>query len=396
MASAAYVLTTTRFAKEVSDPAAPEPFRWVHALESRDSGESLRGWQQSHSDSWLTLALMNAHGNDAATPDLIEAVIKIPVNSPAWDTVSFQSVRLMIERGQKDAARDRLNLFLSGQRRELDSVDNAFRRQRMAIATDYDDFLRWVARRPIGYEEDDFDPGNVDSSPILDTDSVEVFNYFAPVPKLIEAAASSRLPDWPRTQLATSAWTRAYVLGNDEAANRLVPVLGKAYPAWASDLSSFRDAAGDAKRFAGAFLISKHSEFYPEVRSDFRPEAGSDSYGPDWWCAAPLKKDGTAGPAEEVLSRADQAEAGREAEKLHDSGSAQVLLALAIMNWANAHRDDRRVPEALYRLVRLTRLGCRPYPADPANGRISKAAFDLLHRRYPLSEWTKQTPYWFN
>jgi hypothetical protein len=51
------------------------------------------------------------------------------------------------------------------------------------------------------------------------------------------------------------------------------------------------------------------------------------------------------------------------------------------------------VPEALHRLVVVTRYGCRN--GDASIEQISKAAFDLLHKQYPKSQWTAQTPYWF-
>ncbi len=76
--------------------------------------------------------------------------------------------------------------------------------------------------------------------------------------------------------------------------------------------------------------------------------------------------------------------------------SAQSFLAPIILDWAKAkaHPDDPLVPEALHRLVIVVRYGCREN--DPVNGQISKAAFDLLHKRYPKSEWSAKTPYWFN
>jgi hypothetical protein len=43
--------------------------------------------------------------------------------------------------------------------------------------------------------------------------------------------------------------------------------------------------------------------------------------------------------------------------------------------------------------VRVTLYGCR---GVTQNGDISKAAFTLLHQHYPASDWTRQTPYWFN
>jgi hypothetical protein len=41
--------------------------------------------------------------------------------------------------------------------------------------------------------------------------------------------------------------------------------------------------------------------------------------------------------------------------------------------------------------VRATRYGC----TDKDTPRFSKAAFDLLHRRYPKSPWAEKTKYWY-
>jgi outer membrane protein assembly factor BamD (BamD/ComL family) len=62
-----------------------------------------------------------------------------------------------------------------------------------------------------------------------------------------------------------------------------------------------------------------------------------------------------------------------------------------VIQWANSHPADPRVPEALHLAVKTTRYGC----TDKDSARWSKAAFDVLHNKYPNSPWTKKTPYWF-
>jgi len=62
-----------------------------------------------------------------------------------------------------------------------------------------------------------------------------------------------------------------------------------------------------------------------------------------------------------------------------------------VLEWANANPNDQRVPEALHLAVRATRYG----GSDKKTGSWSKSAFEMLHQKYPHSEWTKKTPYWF-
>ena len=239
----------------------------------------------------------------------------------------------------------------------------------------------------IGIAEEEYDDGfgaAAEDSPILASDSVEVFNSSAPITKLVEAAESSRLPEVSRAEMAISAWTRAFMLRDDDAGNHISPMLAKAHRTWASDIEAFRAASGDDKRFAAAFLIARHADFHPHIWL---------SFSPDWWRTESLPGGSDRTLPETVLSPADQTESAKEVQRLHDAGPAQTVLTPIIMSFSMAHPEDPRVPESLHRLVRITRYGCR---GVPRNGVISKAAFDLLHNRYPASEWTRQTPYWFD
>jgi hypothetical protein len=71
--------------------------------------------------------------------------------------------------------------------------------------------------------------------------------------------------------------------------------------------------------------------------------------------------------------------------------AAPDYLSTQVLAWGKAHTTDPRVPGALALAVKSTRFGC----ADLKSGELSKAAFDLLHSRYPKSSWPEQTKYWF-
>jgi hypothetical protein len=90
---------------------------------------------------------------------------------------------------------------------------------------------------------------------------------------------------------------------------------------------------------------------------------------------------------------------GRELKALATAGSATERLAEDAVEWGQ-HRgwlagwfgSDEYLPETLHLAVRATRFGCR---RPPDNSPWSRAAFKMLHERYPASEWAKRTPYWF-
>ena len=63
-----------------------------------------------------------------------------------------------------------------------------------------------------------------------------------------------------------------------------------------------------------------------------------------------------------------------------------------VIRYARDHLDDPRVPRALHRLVFATRHACRYWQAP---GKISQAAYALLHEHFPDTEWAAKTPYWY-
>ena len=129
-----------------------------------------------------------------------------------------------------------------------------------------------------------------------------------------------------------------------------------------------------------------------------------DLYRDNWWCGAAFQPVDEEENRERLaftpastqpllfLTAAERANAEREATALRSlSGAAPNYIAEQVIKWANASPTDRRVPEALHLAVMTTRYGC----TDKDTGRWSKAAFDLLHRKYPNTTWAKKTPYWF-
>jgi hypothetical protein len=77
--------------------------------------------------------------------------------------------------------------------------------------------------------------------------------------------------------------------------------------------------------------------------------------------------------------------------KLQALSAAPNWLANQTVEFARAHPDDPRVPQALSLAVRATRYGC----TNAQTGTASKQAFDLLHRKYPNSEWARKTKFWY-
>jgi hypothetical protein len=397
----AFVLRASSFQASLAKPDVPEPFDWVQTLEKGALGHALESWRSRKSLPWLTLALMYSSGTDSAVPELLAQADRLPNSSPAFGTIGYNAIRLRIERGDTSGARAKLDRLLLRTDDQSESLVDAWRSERMRVATSFDDFLRWAPRAPIGAN---FAP-NAESE-ILAEDSAYVLNTLTPLAKLNQAAHSTLLPAWSAADVALAGWTRAFMLNDMDMARELAPIVAKAHADWQSSLIPDTGAQAARWKFQAALLIALHRQFQPTVRVKYRTEL--DTSG-SWWCpvetSIPGHGDGDENrsiswrlpvrfaPSTDVLSQKDRDIARHEVGELNQKGSTEAFLAPIFFAWAETHPNDPQVPQALHRLVVVTRYGCRN--GDPSSGQISKTAFDLLHKQYPKSPWTAQTPFWF-
>jgi hypothetical protein len=104
-----------------------------------------------------------------------------------------------------------------------------------------------------------------------------------------------------------------------------------------------------------------------------------------------LHSDATPRVTPAFLTADDRQRAIEEWRALEQIDNGPNELGRRVLDWAQRNPTDRRVPEALHRIVRATRFGC----TTEATGAISRSAFQLLHARYPKSPWAARTPHWF-
>jgi hypothetical protein len=134
-----------------------------------------------------------------------------------------------------------------------------------------------------------------------------------------------------------------------------------------------------------------------------------DTYRDNWWCAQDASAAGPAqnedrlsapldilyrsarDPGFEFLSPEQASAAQYDLQRLASLGPAPNYLSQQVTAWAQKAPSDPRLPEALHLAVKATHFGC----TDADTGKFSKAAFDLLHERYPKSPWAQKTKYWY-
>ncbi len=396
---------------------------WITTFQS-EKPESLdhavQRWQTTSSIPWLIAALAKVKSTDETAARLQAAASQIPASSPAFATAAFHNVRLSIEAGRFAEARTNLDDLILKQGGAFNrSTLNLLHQQRMLVSPTLDDFLTHAQRLPAGFSWDD---GNreipVDDSEVgdgdkplrdrklFDSDAGEIINRRMPLALLSQTAKSTRLPDNLRRDVTQATWLRAVLLDNESVAASLAPGLKTLAPEMTAALDVYLNARDPAaKKFAGIYAWLKFPGLEPVVDAGVARGgsfAEQHSYRDNWWCGASYISDPDSSPkattqAKTVtrppsfLTTVQLATADREYAALTAMGVAPNYLARQVIEWATKRPTDPRVPEALHLAVKSSRYGC----ADQQTGRWSKAAHDLLHRRYPNNEWTKKTPYWF-
>jgi len=94
-------------------------------------------------------------------------------------------------------------------------------------------------------------------------------------------------------------------------------------------------------------------------------------------------------PEAQFFSTDERTRGQAEWKRLSETPPAPEYLAGQTVEWVRNNPNDPRAPEALHLAVRAVRYGCG------ATKGASKEAFQLLHEKYPNSEWARKTRYWY-
>lgn len=397
----------------------------------------LQRWHDSHALPWLVATMMYLDPHDADAAEAMTAAQAIDAASPAYFTLAWNRLRLLIGQGKVDEARGELDRIIATPALP-EGVGNLMRYLRLKLARDIGEFAAHAVRRGefIMYIWDQRNGGANNSplplpptkwdrdaareigwrteltqkdAPAIDADAAYAMSSFMPLPMMARVVQAPGLPANIKRDLALAVFTRAALLDDAETGRAMAETLAEFFPQFADGWRSYRNG-GDtpARRVEAALLLLK----LPAARPN--PDVGLGytykrdvigTFGPRWWeeddkpfaditddngnvmlcteCGLPLPLE-----APSFIGSADMARAKRDNERLAKIPSAPTWLGAIVIPWAKAHLSDPRVPEALHNVVRATQYGAM-------DSDTSKAAYNLLHDRFPRNPWTAKTPYWF-
>lgn len=369
---------------------------WLFTYQAEDGyTHSLAKLKETGRLHWLVAALENAKKDSANLTDILSEADKIKADSPAFATVKYNQIRLLIETNKRAEAKQKMAEVLPHFDTYARSTQNEFLSERMQLADNLNDFLKFAQRQATTFVWSD-DANEVGSSlkgdselapwknrTMFDWDSVGIFNEKMPLSVLRQAALNPNLPNHLKKFLVIAVWTRAFVLGNTAIQNEFTPLMTK----FAPELKV--PAATSETNSLLAIGRNPIIQIYVPVgygRENSTPTS-IDSIRGNWWC---VEKE-TPYDYPSFLTAAQKTETVAEQKKIAAAGESATFLAQRAVEFANKNMSNPNTPEILHLAVRSTRYGCR----DEQTLKYSKAAFDILHKRFPRNEWTKKTPYYF-
>lgn len=385
------------------------------------SDYSLKRWRATQSLPWLIAALTQVQAGDASA-ELLQAADQIQPSSPAYATVAFHTIRLLEASNQDAEARRRLDAILASRNKYPQSAVNMFLAERMRASESWEAFLKYAPRVPVGsgYDYESESSSDLTSDPqlkafaggrpVFDADASTILNEQVPLARMKDAITSAALPATLRTSIAVAAWMRAVLIDDDASAAELAPQVKTL------NLAAYIGARSkDAKKFEAVYVMLKNPGVRPFIETGFgrlTPDSKLDDLRDNWWCSFSAQGEdyqhdyyrsrshfstplamlyGNSKPDAAFLPGADRTQAAQEWSALQKVPAAPTFLSEQAVEYLKAHPDDPRAAETLALAVRSTRYGC----GDRNTTQQSKAAFRMLHSRYPNSEWAKKTKYYY-
>lgn len=385
------------FKEATPDRSKDDLTDWILTFQLDDGAatqHALEVWR-AHRDSlpWLLAVLSKAESKSPFAAEVLAAADRIPANSPAYITAFYHRMRLRNGTRNHKEVRQAIDALLAAPGDLPNYAKGEILDLRLDAAGDLDDAMRVMSQNPCDPQRGDSNCANnlaPHSEQYLDALSLDV---------LATAVRHPALADETRKRIARNVWLRAVLLGRFDVAQSLdsfmqdLPLFPgnptkETVDAWIKQFESA--TTPDEKRFAAIFLVQH--QFGPGY------SIGSN----DSWCAqvSAFPDDAATGyvkpappalPGPAILTEDQRKQATAERDTLDHVDSQANYYVKVVLDFAGAHPDDPRVPEALSRAVKNTRMNCN----NPRTGTLSKKAFDLLHQRYPATSWAKSTKYWY-
>ncbi len=242
----------------------------------------LARWHAGHALPWLAAAMMFLDPNDPDAAEAVTASQAIDANSPAYYTLAWNRVRLVIGQGKMDDARTELDRLLAAAS-VPEGVGNLMRYQRLKLARDIGEFAKFAVRTgeflmylydprtkldamplPLPPTKWDSYTATVVSwrtelfqkdPPYFAADAAYGMSSFMPLPTMAEVVLAPALPANIKRDIGLAVWTRAVLLDDADTAKAMADVVAPFFPQYAANWKTYRGATSAETRKVEAALL---------------------------------------------------------------------------------------------------------------------------------------------
>lgn len=398
----------------------------IEAQQKERGTHALDRWRHTHSLPWFVAAVSLNNPLDKSNQDLLSAATKCSPQSKAFLTSQFFLIDALIHARRKTEA-DNLLIRALGTHHIPPSARNLFLCQRLMTSQSVKEFLNSIVQRPVAISDDwdmtqtpnDKDyPNHQSANEVIAYTQAADLNANLPQKYWLQWCEDTALSPPLRARVILAAWLRSKLLGQEaNLDDRLVA----AYPSLRKEMDNYKNAPdGPEKRFALACLIIENWGMTPYLapgvsRNLCKINEWDGFYNNFWLPLAPDAKLRTddlafteslrylgATPMRDrlvsysapvltsLLTSAEKKDLAAERLAIWNNHPSRFL-GEPILARAKSHPRDPRVPEMLYHLVKLPRWSGRSAIAT----KYSKAAYLLLHKQYPKSDWAQKAECWY-
>jgi hypothetical protein len=403
---------------------------WVLAIQGRGQealDRALARWNETQSPLWLVPVMWKLPADHPMAAAVLQAASRVGGKTPAYPTLSFLRVRLLMRMGRQNEARSLLATLPATPRPDFQAeAVNLLQAERLMLARSLEELLVNAPRAIVtNFTSNVGTPPRIErktfEKPAFDEDAATIFSIRLPLTRLVAASTAQALPGRLRLRVAAAAFARAIVLRRDDLGVQLATVLRGLAPALQNDLDRYINAANAEDRHLAAVLLLLRT---PGVHANIRGLDDDRSYGAagaerefshesgrNWWCgfdliSEPDKRHTQSSELIELLypdhrvpfpafvTTAEQGATERELRATAAVGSGRSYVTAEAIKWAAARPTDPNAAEALARAVEGWRWSA--CGDDQSGSELPRRAFQTLHSKFPQSDWAKRTKYWFN
>ncbi|MDQ1920294.1 hypothetical protein [Massilia pseudoviolaceinigra] len=355
-----------------------------------------KSWIKQPDPLWMAPLLTMAGANELSAAER-KAAAAVPPTHPLYQTVQYHLARLALAEQHGERADQDLDRLLSAYGKQMSvATTNRFLALKMASAGTVDEFLKAAPRRPDPVERGEAIDAPEDHASGTDADFGTAVWRHLPMSELKVLLKHPLLPPGWKPMLQETIFTRAIIFNDEDTALGLLDAVASTRKSTAHLYQRYRKAAsGAGRKLAGALILVNTPELQPSV-------VNQDDKARFWGCGTheqpPLAAHMPV-PAPRFLGAQRTAQAAREQETLLRLPLRTEFLAPVLLEWARIKPVDEEAPKALHFLVASTRMECPGGTAVPEEkqlrARYSREAYELTHKLYPASKWTKATKYYY-